>query len=234
MHRISVPQHIAIIMDGNGRWARKRGLPRMVGHRRGVETVKKIVKASIRLGVRYLTLYAFSTENWLRPKREVKFLFKLLENFLDKELNLLHDNKIRLRVIGERYRLEERIRQKIEDIERSTADYDKLILNIALSYGSRQEILNAVRNISKDVRNGSLEPEDIDETVFSRYLYTRDCPDPDLLIRTSGEMRLSNFLLWQVSYTELYVVKKLWPDFNERDLRRAIEAYSKRERRFGR
>jgi undecaprenyl diphosphate synthase len=229
-----IPNHIAIIMDGNGRWAKKRGLPKIIGHRQGVESVKKIVKASIKFGVKYLTLYAFSTENWQRPRNEVKGLFRLLENFLDKDVCLLHDNNVRLRLIGDRDKIEERIRRKIEEVERDTAGYDKLNLNIALSYGGRQEILNTVRLLSEDVKKGNVEPNEIDERIFSSYLYTRDSPDPDLLIRTSGEMRVSNFLLWQISYSEIYVTPRLWPDFGEKDLKKAIEEYGKRERRFGR
>lgn len=228
------PRHIAIIMDGNGRWARRRGLPRIMGHKAGIDSVKDIVKACIKFKVEYLTLYAFSTENWLRPREEVKGLFRLLENFLDNEFRLFHDKKVRLRIVGDRDRLDKEIREKIEVRERETAKYDSLNLNIALSYGSRQEILNAVRVLSEEVKRGRLEPDQIDEKLFSKYLYTNESPDPDLLIRTSGEMRVSNFLLWQISYAEIYVVQKFWPDFREADLKKAIEDYSERERRFGR
>lgn len=228
-----IPQHIAIIMDGNGRWAKKRGIPKIMGHKQGVESVKNITKAGIKFGVKYLTLYAFSTENWLRPKDEVVRLFGLLENFLKTEMLLFHDNNVRLRIIGDRSRIAPAIRKIIETVEKDTAGYSRLVLNIALSYGSRQEILDAVRSILEDVKKGALNPSKIDEALFSTYLYTRDCPDPDLLIRTSGEMRVSNFLLWQISYSEIYVTEKLWPDFGEQDLKKAIEEYSKRERRFG-
>ena len=230
---MNIPQHIAIIMDGNGRWAKKRGLPKIVGHRQGVESVKKITKASIDLGVKYLTLYAFSTENWQRPKDEVGALFKLLENFINQEARLFHENHVKVHFIGEMKRIDPALRKLIQGLEEATKDYNKLILNIALSYGSRQEILNAVRVLSKEVKDNSMDPDAIDEEVFSKYLYTRNSPDPELLIRTSGEMRISNFLLWQISYSELYVTPKLWPDFGAKDLKKAIEVYQKRERRFG-
>ncbi|MFH1782410.1 MAG: isoprenyl transferase [Candidatus Omnitrophota bacterium] len=230
---MSVPNHIAIIMDGNGRWAEKRGLPKIEGHRRGVETVKKIVRSCIDLDVKYLTLYAFSTENWLRPKKEVSALFNLLHNFLDSQMSLFHENKVRLRIIGERDKLDKKLIKKIEKHEADTSSYDVLEVNIALSYGSRQEIITACRAIVEDVKKGKLEPSRINEEIFSKYLYTKDSPDPDLLIRTSGEMRLSNFLLWQLSYAEIYVTKKFWPDFKKEDLKEAIGEYEKRERRFG-
>jgi undecaprenyl diphosphate synthase len=230
---MKIPQHIAIIMDGNGRWAKRRGLPKIMGHRQGVESVKKIVNSSIKFGVKYLTLYAFSTENWQRPRDEVKALFRLLESFLNRDVKLLHDKNVRLRVIGDRSRIEERLKKKIEEVEHDTANYDILNLNIALSYGGRQEIVNATRLLSEDVKKGIIEPDEIDEEFFSSYLYTKDSPDPDLLIRTSGEIRVSNFLLWQISYTEIYVTQKLWPDFEEKDLKKAIEEYNRRARRFG-
>ena len=230
---MNTPRHIAIIMDGNGRWAKRRGLPKIMGHKRGVETVKKIVKACVKLKVRYLTLYTFSTENWSRPKKEVKALFNLLDGFLTSQTKLFHDNKVRFCVIGERDRIDESLRRKIGEIERDTRDYDTLLVNVALSYGGRQEIVNAVRSIAEETKSGILKPGEIDEKIFSNHLYTRDCPDPDLLIRTSGEMRVSNFLLWQISYTEFYVTEKLWPDFSEQDLKNAIEEYKRRERKFG-
>lgn len=230
---MSTPKHIAIIMDGNGRWARRRGLPKIMGHKRGVETVKKIVKACIKFKIKYLTLYTFSTENWNRPTKEVKALFKLLSQFLATQSRLFHDNKVRFRVIGERERIDEAIRKKIEKTEEDTRKYDALLMNVALSYGGRQEIVNAVRSIAEEIESGILKPDKIDEKVFSNHLYTRDCPDPDLLIRTSGEMRVSNFLLWQISYAEFYVTEKLWPDFGEQDLKNAIEEYKRRERKFG-
>lgn len=231
---MNVPRHVAIIMDGNGRWAKRRGLPRVMGHREGVKTVERIVEACIGFGVRYLTLYAFSTENWNRSEREISALFALLDRFLDTKLELLQKNNVRFCVIGERHRIAPRLRKKIEHLEERTRKNNRLVLNVALSYGAREEIISAVRALSEEVKKGSLKPSEIDEKLFSRHLYTRDCPDPDILIRTSGEMRISNFLLWQISYAELYVTPTLWPDFNERDLEKAIEEYQKRERRFGR
>jgi len=231
---MGVPQHIAIIMDGNGRWAKKKALPKVMGHAKGVESVKEIVASCIKFGVRYLTLYAFSTENWQRPKNEVKAVFKLLGDFLNSQTRLFHENNVRFCVIGERHKLEPGLKERIEQVEKDTAGYNTLVLNIALSYGAREEILNAVRLLSEEVKKGAIKPSGINEAVFSGHLYTRDCPDPDLLIRTSGEMRISNFLLWQISYAEIYVTEKFWPDFRERDLKEAIEEYQKRERRFGR
>ncbi|MBU1006097.1 MAG: isoprenyl transferase [Candidatus Omnitrophica bacterium] len=230
---MNIPEHIAIIMDGNGRWAGKRHLPRIMGHRRGVESVKNITKACVNLGVKYLTLYAFSTENWNRPRKEIRSLFKLLDNFISTQIRLFNENNVRIYFIGDRKKIDPEIRKKMEKIERDTKDHKKLILNIALSYGSRQEILSAVKALSGEVKNGLISPDDIDEKVFSKHLYTKHCPDPDLLIRTSGEMRVSNFLLWQISYSEIYVTPKLWPDFGEKDLEKAIEEYQHRERRFG-
>lgn len=228
-----IPRHIAIIMDGNGRWAKKRGLPKIVGHRRGVDTIRRTVKSCIKFGVKYLTLYAFSTENWYRSRREVRALFGLLRNFLDSEMHLFRENEVRLRIIGERSRIEPALRKKIEYFEKDTAHNRKLILNIALSYGGRQEIVTAARTLSEEVKKGRLKPFQIDERLFSKYLYTGDCPDPDILIRTSGEMRVSNFLLWQISYSEIYVTEKLWPDFCEKELKKAIDDFQGRERRFG-
>ena len=230
---MKIPKHIAIIMDGNGRWAEKRDMPKIMGHKQGVESIKKAVQACIKFGVKYLTLYAFSTENWLRPRKEVEGLFKLLENFLDSQFQIFHKNNVRLRIIGDREKIAPFLRKKIEQAEKDTESYNSLVLNIALSYGARQEIVSAVKNISEDVKKGSVETSDVDEKLFSEYLYTKDCPDPDLLIRTSGEMRISNFLLWQISYAEFYVTPKLWPDFGETDLKLAIEEYDNRERRYG-
>ena len=229
-----IPKHIAIIMDGNGRWAEARGLPKVMGHKQGVESVKNIVKACLKMGVKYLTLYAFSTENWKRPDYEVKALFQLLENFIDREFEMFHRESIRFRVIGERQKIQKHVLAKIERLEKDTERYASLTVNIALSYGARQEILNAVKSLAEEVMGGKLEAKDIDEKIFSERLYTAGQPDPDLLIRTSGEMRISNFLLWQISYAELYVTKKYWPDFGEEDLKEAIEEYNKRDRRFGR
>ena len=230
---MTIPKHIAIIMDGNGRWAEARGLPKVMGHAQGVEAVRRTVKACLKIGVKYLTLYAFSTENWSRPEREVKALFRLLENFIDWEFKIFHDNKIRLHIIGERERIQKDLLAKMESAEKDTKDYDSLTLNIALSYGGRQEILNAAKILAEGAKNSEINPPDIDEEMFSSKLYTRGQPDPDLLIRTSGEMRISNFLLWQISYAEFYVTETLWPDFDENELNKAIEEYNKRDRRFG-
>ena len=230
---MDIPKHIAIIMDGNGRWAEARNLPKVMGHKQGVEAVKKTVKACIKAGVKYLTLYAFSTENWSRPDYEIKALFQLLENFIDKEFKLFHDNKIRLHIIGERQRIQKDLLAKVEGAEKATESYDSLTLNIALSYGGRQEILNAARLLAEDALALKIKTSDIDEKLFSSRLYTRGQPDPDLLIRTSGEMRVSNFLLWQISYAEFYATEALWPDFDEGELNKAIEEYNKRDRRFG-
>lgn len=230
----NIPKHIAIIMDGNGRWARARNLPKIIGHRQGVESAKKVVKACPALGVKYLTLYTFSNENWNRPLEEVKGIFGLLEDFLDRELELFEKNNVRLNIIGQRSRIEEKLRKKIEDFERKTLNCTALTLNIALSYGARQEIIDAVKDICMDVKENRIDLNDINEEIFSGRLYTKGQPDPDLLIRTSGEMRISNFLLWQLSYAEIYVTKKYWPDFGEDDLKEAISDYQKRERRFGR
>ena len=231
---MDIPRHIAIIMDGNSRWARRKRLPKIFGYKRGVEVVKKIVEACIKIGVEYLTLYAFSNENWQRPRDEVKAIFGLLEDFLDTQLQLFQENNIRLCVIGDREKIEPGLRKKIEQTEKYTESNNKLVLNIALSYGARQEILNAVKVLVKEVKEGCIQPSMIDERIFSEHLWTKDSPDPELLIRTAGEMRVSNFLLWQISYAEIYVTSKFWPDFQERDLKKAIKEYQKRERRFGR
>ena len=229
----NIPGHVAIIMDGNGRWARQRGLPRIFGHRAGVKSVEEVIKAAKESGVNILTLYAFSTENWKRPKNEVSALFKLLENYIDGQADALVKNNIRLSVIGKLEGLPDSVRDKLNGVMDRTRDNTSLILNLALNYGARTEIVDAVRAIIKDCASGRVKPEDIDEKSFSDYLYTRDLPDPDLLIRTSGEMRLSNFLLWQLSYSELYISRKLWPDFKGKDLLKAIEEYRKRQRRYG-
>ena len=229
-----VPRHVAIIMDGNGRWAQQRGLPRVAGHRAGVKSVREAVKASIDLGISVLTLYAFSQENWKRPKEEVSVLMGLLDYFLDKEIQNLVKQGVRFRTLGRIEALPAKVQKKITEAVERTAKNDKLIFNIALNYGARTEILDAVREIMQDVRhnpvvlNGGLT-----EDYFSQKLYTRGLPDPDLLIRTSGEMRLSNFLLWQLSYAEIYITKKYWPDFHKEDFNKAVREYQKRERRFG-
>lgn len=229
----SLPRHVAIIMDGNGRWARRRLLPRLEGHRRGAKSVRRAVEFSRRNGIEVLTLYAFSTENWNRPESEVSGLMKLLSQFLDSELEEIHGNDIRFMTIGDTNRLPRPLIDKIDAAKDLTSANQSMILNIALSYGGRQDILNATRKIVRDVQAGRLCEEDITEEVFADYLYSRDLPDPDLLIRTGGELRISNFLLWQSAYTELYFTDKLWPDFTEETFADAIEAYQVRQRRFG-
>lgn len=229
----NIPQHVAIIMDGNGRWARSRGLPKIAGHRAGVKSAEETVRAAGKLGIKVLTLYTFSTENWNRPKREIDALFGLLEEYLEKEEDKFSRNNIRFSVIGNIEGLPESTWKKLKEVIESTKNNTGLTLNLALNYGSRDEIASAARNIAKDVLAGSLSVEKIDGNLFSSYLYTKNLPDPDLLIRTSGELRVSNFLLWQISYAELYITKKLWPDFKERDLLKAVAEYQKRERRFG-
>jgi undecaprenyl diphosphate synthase len=224
---LNLPKHIAVIMDGNGRWAKKKMLPRILGHKQGVKTVKKIVKASSRLGIRVLTLYAFSTENWKRPEAEIKGLFSLLLQFLKKELKEFHENNVKLRVLGDLSKFPYDVQKELASACELTGGNTGLQLNIALNYGARQEILRAFKEmIEKGLKNPA-------EKDFSEFLYTRGQPDPDLLIRTSGEMRISNFLLWQIAYSEIYVTEKFWPDFTEEDLKEAVIEYQKRERRFG-
>lgn len=228
-----LPVHIAIIMDGNGRWAKKQGLTRLYGHQHGVVTIRDIVTLCAKLGLRYLTLYAFSTENWGRPKLEVKKLMQLLEDYLVKELPTFMENNIRFNTIGLTGGLPPAIQDRIrENIER-TANNTGLTLTLALNYSGRSEISTAVRQIACDVQKGLIRPEDIDETTISSYLFTADIPDPDLLIRTSGEMRISNFLLWQISYTELWITDILWPEFKPEHLIEAIQSFQSRDRRFG-
>ena len=226
-------QHIAIIMDGNGRWAAKRGLPRNAGHQKGAEVIIETAKAVKELGVKYLTVYAFSTENWKRSKQEVDGLMNLLRQYLDKNFEELEKNDVRIRFIGERNMLAADIVAKMENLERRTISNQILVLQIALSYGSRQEIINAVKEAAQKVKEGELTVEGIDEKNFSQMLYTADVPDPDLLIRTSGEQRLSNYLLWQLAYTELFFTDTLWPDFSKEELKSIIENYKTRERRYG-
>jgi len=228
-----IPQHIAIIMDGNGRWARKRGLPKIAGHRAGAKAAQKLIEAAAKIGIKVLTLYTFSTENWKRPKGEIKALFGLLEDYLDKQEDKLNKNNIRFSIIGDMEGLPGPIKEKLLRTIESTRENTGLLVNLALNYGSRAEIVLAVRRLCDDVRKGAVMTEKIDEKLFSEYLYTRGLPDPDLLIRTSGECRVSNFMLWQISYAELYVTNKLWPDFDGDELKKAIREYQKRERRFG-
>lgn len=227
------PKHLAIIMDGNGRWAEQRHLPRILGHRKGVETVQSVVDGCLEYGIRYLTLYAFSSENWGRPQEEVEALMGLLGTFLKKELSQLHERGIRLLAIGEIDRLPKKIAKVLMDIIAQTAANDRMVLNLALSYGSRNELTRAIQKLGHEVASGNLSPEDITETEIENALDTKEIPDPDLLIRTSGEMRISNFLLWQIAYTELYFTETLWPDFSKDELSRALHEYSHRQRRFG-
>ncbi len=228
-----IPKHIAIIMDGNGRWAKKRGLPRAAGHTRGVESVRDIVKACSKLGVSYLTLYTFSTENWRRPREEVSMLMRLLLKSLRDETDELNQNDIKITMIGELHSLPEEVQKELEDARDKTKDNKKMVLNLALSYSGRVEILTAIRKIADSVANNKLKPECIDETIISDHLMTKDMPDPDLVIRTSGEFRVSNFLLWQIAYSEFYISDVLWPDFRRNNLYDAIRSFQKRERRFG-
>lgn len=225
-----LPQHVAVIMDGNGRWAKKRKLPRIEGHRAGAKSVQEAVETCARLGIKYLTLYAFSKENWRRPKREVTTLWRLLEDYLKNEDKTLMENKFRLKVIGQRVDIPTRVRKELDRVEKMTESHDRLTIILALNYGGRSEIVDAVKKILEDK---ALRPEILDERTFSGYLYTAGIPDPDLMIRTSGEMRISNFLLWQMAYTELWITPQLWPDFNRKDMLQAILEYQKRERRFG-
>jgi len=229
----NLPQHIAVIMDGNGRWAKQRGLPRVEGHRNGVESVRAIVRAAGEAGVKYLTLYAFSVENWNRPKDEVDTLMKYLARFLKNEIGELNRNNVRLEAVGQIWRLPEAVQQQLAKTQAALAKNNGLTLILALSYGARTEIIEAVRSLAAKAKDGTLDPAEINERVFSEHLYTRHFPDPDLLIRTSGEMRVSNFLLWQISYAEFVVTQVLWPDFRKAQLFEAIEEYARRHRRFG-
>ena len=228
-----LPTHVAIIMDGNGRWAKQRHLPRVEGHRNGVESVRAVVRAAGEVGIKYLTLYAFSVENWNRPKDEVDTLMKYLARFLKNEIGELNKNNVRLEAIGQIYRLPEFVQEQLKKTKAALAKNNGLTLILALSYGSRTEIVEAVRSIAEKVKDGALEPAEINEQQISQHLYTRHYPDPDLLIRTSGEMRVSNFLLWQISYAELVVTETLWPDFRKPQLHEALEEYARRHRRFG-
>jgi len=229
----NVPRHVAVIMDGNGRWAKERGLPRIEGHRQGVESVRDVVRTAGRVGIEYLTLYAFSAENWSRPRHEVAALMRLLEKYLRDEIDELNENNVRLDAIGCLKDLPERVQKQLQKTKQATAQNDGLKLILALSYGSRREITDAVREIARLVKDGRISVSDINETLISNNLYTRDIPDPDLLVRTSGEMRISNFLLWQISYAELVVSPALWPDFRKDRFLDAIHEYGKRNRRFG-
>ena len=235
---MNVPQHIAIILDGNGRWAKAKGMPRNYGHAQGSKNVEKICEAAYKMGVKYLTVYAFSTENWSRPKSEVDALMKLLRNYMKTCLKTAEKNRMRVRVIGDKTGLDEDIRTRIKELEEASknnasAHNDGLNLQIAINYGSRDEMIRAMRKMTKDCADGRFAPEEITEELFEGYLDTHGIPDPDLLIRTSGELRLSNYLLWQLAYTEFYFTDVPWPDFSKEELEKAIETYNHRDRRYG-
>ena len=233
INKDNLPKHLAIIMDGNGRWAKKQGLLRAFGHENGTKSVRTIVEMCAKLGIENLTLYAFSSENWSRPKLEVTTLMKLLINSLKNELATLEKNNIRLNAIGNLEKLPISARKKLVEVINKTASNSQMTLTLALSYSAREELILAVKNISEKVKNNIISTDDIDESIINQHLYTHDLPDVDLLIRTSGEHRISNFLLWQIAYAELYFTEVLWPDFTEQDLYEAIVSYQKRERRFG-
>jgi len=224
-----VPRHIGIIMDGNGRWAKARGLPRLAGHKAGTQNIRRVLEACVEHGIEVLTIYAFSTENWGRPEAEVRGLMRLLEETIAEQLPELHAKGVQFRHSGSLDRISERLQKQIQEAVELTKDNQRIILNVAFNYGGRAEILNAVRHIIAD----GISPEEVDEELFSRYLYTAGLPDPDLIIRTAGEMRLSNFLIWQSAYAEYYSTPTYWPDFDQEELRKALEAYAARERRFG-
>ncbi|MDF1504694.1 isoprenyl transferase [Roseisolibacter sp. H3M3-2] len=230
----AVPRHVAIIMDGNGRWARERLLPRPLGHRSGMKAVRDVVEGALAAGVEYLSLFAFSQENWQRPATEVGALMSLLEEYIAREVDELREQGVRVRVLGDLARLTPPAARAVERVVGETAGNSRLTLNLFISYGSRAELVRAVRAIAADVAAGTLAPDEIDDATIAQRLYTADCPDPDLLIRTSGELRISNFLLWQIAYTELFISPVLWPDFGRRELFEAIVAYQSRDRRFGR
>ena len=229
----NLPQHLAIIMDGNGRWAKKQGLLRAYGHENGTKSVKVIVESTAKLGIKNLTLYAFSTENWNRPKLEVNTLMKILINSLKEELNTLQDNNIRLNTIGNLEKLPKSAQKELIEVIEKTKHNNRMTLTLALSYGAREELISAIKTISNKVKNNIISSDTIDESIINEHLYTQNLPDVDLLIRTSGEHRISNFLLWQIAYAELYFTDVLWPDFSEQNLFEAILSFQKRERRFG-
>lgn len=230
---MNIPQHVAIILDGNGRWAKSKGMPRNYGHAQGSKNVERICEEAWRMGIKYLTVYAFSTENWNRPADEVNALMKLLRNYMKTCLTTAAKNDMKVRVIGDISRLDEDIRKRILELEEATKNNGGLNFQIAINYGSRDELMRAVRKLAADCKEGRAEPEEIEEELFEDYLDTRGIPDPDLLIRTSGEQRLSNFLLWQLAYTEFYFADVHWPDFTKGELIKAVEAYNARDRRFG-
>ena len=230
---MNIPQHVAIILDGNGRWAKSKGMPRNYGHMEGAKTVEKICEEAWKMGIKYLTVYAFSTENWKRPKEEVEALMKLLRNYMKSCLKTAAKNDMVVRVIGDKTGLDDDIREKIDELERASANNQGLNFQIAINYGSRDEIVRSVRKVMEDVKAGKIEAEQMDEAMFDSYLDTAGIPSPDLLIRTSGEQRLSNFLMWQLAYTEFYFTDVPWPAFTKEDLEKAIEKYNSRDRRFG-
>jgi undecaprenyl diphosphate synthase len=233
IHRNSLPRHVAVIMDGNGRWAKKKAMNRIRGHEEGAESVREIVRTSRELGISWLTLYAFSEENWKRPAHEIKALMHLLMRFLKNELDEMLSNGIRLRAIGRISKLPQDVQKLLNATMEKTSHNSEMTLTLALSYGGRQEIMDAFRNIGKRIESGDIKCDEISEQLISDFLYTAEMPDPDLLIRTSGEYRVSNFLLWQIAYTEIYISPLLWPDFRKDDYLRALEAYQTRERRYG-
>ncbi|HKI53882.1 MAG TPA: isoprenyl transferase [Anaerolineales bacterium] len=224
-----LPRHVAMIMDGNGRWALSRGLPRLAGHKAGTENLRRVIRSTVEFGVKYLTIYAFSTENWGRPLEEVRGLMSILEDVLQKELNELHKEGVQLRHIGRLERLPGRLQEQVLDAVELTKNNDRLILNVAFNYGGRDEIVNAIQHIMKD----GIPADDVTDELVSRYLYTKGVPDPDLIIRTSGELRVSNFLIWQAAYSEWYVTPTYWPDFDKEEYRRALETFAGRDRRYG-
>jgi len=233
MQDIKIPKHIAFIMDGNGRWAKEKGLVRIAGHREGIKRVKEIIRSAAGLGIQTITFFAFSTENWKRPKAEVASLMRYLDSFLDKEIGQLHKNNIRFLVIGRKHPIPELLQAKIHKAQERTKNNTGLNVVLALNYGGRQEIVDAAKRFAQEALAGKAVPDTLEAEEFSRYLYTADIPDPDLLIRTSNEMRISNFMLWQLSYAEFYFSPKYWPDFRVEDLKQAIGEYQRRERRFG-
>lgn len=228
-HLVTIPQHVGIIMDGNGRWAREHGMPRLEGHRAGTENIRRVLEACSEFGIKILTIYAFSTENWGRPQAEVRGLMRILEEVIDREMQNLHKNGVKLRHIGQLEGISQRLQRAVRDAIELTKDNDRLILNVAFNYGGRSEILDAVRRLIEE----GISSQELSEGLFERYLYTAGLPPPDLIIRTGGEMRLSNFLIWQAAYAEYYSTPTYWPDFNKEELYKALLAYSQRERRFG-
>lgn len=227
------PKHIAIIMDGNGTWAKKRGLPRNLGHRKGVQTLINMVKYCQQIGIEYLTVFAFSTENWSRPKEEVDYLMKLPNQFLETYRKTMRDNGVRFRVIGRKDNLNEDLLKKIKEVEIETEENNNIHFTLAFNYGGKDEIVNAAKMIATDIKEDKIKIDDLDENLFYHYLYTKDLPMVDLLIRTSNQIRISNFMLWQIAYSELYFTDTLWPDFKRRDLDKAVDEYQRRNRRFG-